>query len=219
MTGARPQVCAHRGASRRHPENTMPAFTAAIRMGAGMIETDVRRTAGGALVLAAGRISLDVELKEAGYEADVLAVLEPRPPGLLVTSFIPEVVAAIHALDPRVETGLIFRPGDHRDLPARAEACGAHAVVDHVSALHPELASALDAAGRPLMVWTVNDRPPADLRHGDARRDARRDRRPGRRPGYSGGVGSSPPSGRSPGRWRAAASPRTYCRVASIRGW
>lgn len=180
MTGARPQVCAHRGASRRHPENTKPAFTAAIRMGADMIETDVRRTTGGALVLAhdpldarrarglvglaelvelaAGRISLDVELKEAGYEADVLAVLQPRPPGLLVTSFIPEVVAAIHALDPGVETGLIFRPGDRRDLPARAEACGAHAVVAHVTALHPELASALNAAGRPLMVWTVNDR-------------------------------------------------------------
>jgi glycerophosphoryl diester phosphodiesterase len=31
-------------------------------------------------------------------------------------------------------------------------------VVAHSSAVHPELAAELHAAGRPLMVWTVNDR-------------------------------------------------------------
>jgi glycerophosphoryl diester phosphodiesterase len=173
-------ICAHRGASRRHPENTLAAFAAAVDMGADMIETDVRRTAGGALVLAHdplgprpprglvelgelveladGRIALDVELKEAGYEADVLAVLDPRPDGLVVTSFLPEVIAAVRALDPEVETGLIFRPGDRRDLAARAGACGARMVVAHSSVLRPELAASLHAAGRSLMVWTVNDR-------------------------------------------------------------
>jgi glycerophosphoryl diester phosphodiesterase len=176
----RPAVCAHRGASRRHPENTLPAFAAAVEMGADMIETDVRRTARGRLILhhdplgartprglvelaelaelADGRTALDVELKEAGYEADVLAVLEPRPAGLVVTSFLPEAVAAVRALDPEVETGLIFRPGDRRDLPARAEDCGARMVVAHSSVLRPELAAELQRAGRPLMVWTVNDR-------------------------------------------------------------
>ncbi len=158
----------------------MPAFAAAIRMGADMIETDVRRTAGGRLVLhhdplgarpprdiveldelvelAEGRAALDVELKEAGYEADVLAVLDPRPAGLVVTSFLPEAVAAVRELDPDVATGLIFRPGDRRDLAARAEACGAEMVVAHSSSLRPELAAELHRATRPLMVWTVNDR-------------------------------------------------------------
>ncbi|HEY7258553.1 MAG TPA: glycerophosphodiester phosphodiesterase [Gaiellales bacterium] len=173
-------ICAHRGASRRHPENTLAAFAAAVEMGADMIETDVRRTARGRLVLhhdplgprtprglvelaelverADGRIALDVELKEAGYEADVLAVLEPRPAGLVVTSFLPDAVAAVRALDPEVETGLIFRPGDRGSLPARADACGARMVVAHSSVLRPELAAELRRAGRPLMVWTVNDR-------------------------------------------------------------
>ena len=173
-------ICAHRGASRRHPENTMAAFRTAIALGADMIETDVRRTARGRLVLAhdpllpraphrppglaelvalaEGRIALDVELKEAGYEADVLAVLDPRPAGLVVTSFLPRAVAAVRELDPEVETGLIFRPGDRRDLPARATACGARMVVAHASAFTPELAVDLHDTRRPLMVWTVNDR-------------------------------------------------------------
>jgi glycerophosphoryl diester phosphodiesterase len=44
-------VCAHRGASRTHPENTLPALHEAVRLGARMIEFDVRRTRDGALVL------------------------------------------------------------------------------------------------------------------------------------------------------------------------
>jgi glycerophosphoryl diester phosphodiesterase len=177
---AGPMICAHRGASRRHPENSMAAFRTAIGLGADMIETDVRRTARGRLVLAhdplaprpprrpagladlvalaAGRIALDVELKETGYEADVLGALDPRPAGLVVTSFIPRAVAAVRELDPDVETGLVFRPGDRRDLAARAAACGARMVVAHASAFTPQLAAELHAERRPLMVWTVNDR-------------------------------------------------------------
>jgi glycerophosphoryl diester phosphodiesterase len=180
VSAASPAICAHRGASRRHPENTLPAFATAIEMGADMIETDLRRTPRGALVLhhdplgprpprgvvelaelvelADGRVALDVELKEAGYEGHVLEVLDPRPAGLVVTSFLPEALAAVRALDPDVETGLIFRPGDRRDLPARAEACGARIVVAHSSVVRPELAAALRRDGRGLMVWTVNDR-------------------------------------------------------------
>ena len=48
---AAPIVIAHRGASRRAPENTMPAFEAAFADGALWIETDVQPTADDALVL------------------------------------------------------------------------------------------------------------------------------------------------------------------------
>jgi alkaline phosphatase D len=44
-------VCAHRGASATHPENTLAALREAARLGAAMIEFDVRRTRDGALVL------------------------------------------------------------------------------------------------------------------------------------------------------------------------
>ncbi|MDC0309616.1 glycerophosphodiester phosphodiesterase family protein [bacterium] len=44
-------VCAHRGASDTHPENTIAAFREAIRLGAQMIEFDVALTGDGKLVL------------------------------------------------------------------------------------------------------------------------------------------------------------------------
>src|SRR5215831_13028541 len=42
---------AHRGEHLHHPENTMPAFQEAVRLGADYIEVDVRTTADGKLVL------------------------------------------------------------------------------------------------------------------------------------------------------------------------
>ncbi len=44
-------VCAHRGASNTHPENTISAFKEAIRLGVQMIEFDVRMTADSVLVV------------------------------------------------------------------------------------------------------------------------------------------------------------------------
>ncbi|MAV34663.1 MAG: hypothetical protein CMJ59_04315 [Planctomycetaceae bacterium] len=44
-------ICAHRGASDTHPENTITAFREAIRLGAQMIEFDVALTRDGQLVL------------------------------------------------------------------------------------------------------------------------------------------------------------------------
>ncbi len=47
----RPLVFAHRGASKVAPENTLPAFEAAIRMGADGVELDVQYSSDGALVI------------------------------------------------------------------------------------------------------------------------------------------------------------------------
>ena len=41
----------HRGEHLHHPENTMPAFHEAIRLGADYFEVDVRTTADGKLIL------------------------------------------------------------------------------------------------------------------------------------------------------------------------
>lgn len=44
-------LCAHRGCLNTHPENTLPAFREAIRLGAQMIEFDVQLTKDGAMVI------------------------------------------------------------------------------------------------------------------------------------------------------------------------
>src|ERR1043165_3966874 len=41
----------HRGEHLQHPENTMPAYRAAVEAGADFIETDVRTTSDGKLVI------------------------------------------------------------------------------------------------------------------------------------------------------------------------
>ena len=46
-----PMIVAHRGASSTHPENTLPAFAAALELGAPMVELDVRLTADGVPVV------------------------------------------------------------------------------------------------------------------------------------------------------------------------
>ncbi len=51
MDGSKIVLAGHRGDRKNFPENTMPAFKAAVEMGLGGIETDVRMTKDGVLVL------------------------------------------------------------------------------------------------------------------------------------------------------------------------
>lgn len=63
-------ICAHRGASDTHPENTLASFREAIRLGAHMIEFDVALTKDGQLVLLHDR-TLDRTTDGKGPLADV----------------------------------------------------------------------------------------------------------------------------------------------------
>lgn len=46
-----PRVVAHRGDSKHYPENTLPAFESAVRMGIDVVETDIHITKDGKLVI------------------------------------------------------------------------------------------------------------------------------------------------------------------------
>jgi len=52
MSGRRPLVIAHRGASGHLPENTLPAYELAVEQGADLIEIDLHRTRDAAIVVA-----------------------------------------------------------------------------------------------------------------------------------------------------------------------
>ena len=114
---------------------------------------------------AAGRIGLDVELKEPGYENEVLAALEPaRNAGapLIVTSFFVRVLRRVRASEPDVDTGLLIRTAAGR-LPRRLATSDARYLLPPASALRRGVLDAAARAGVPAIPWTVNA--PADLRY------------------------------------------------------
>jgi glycerophosphoryl diester phosphodiesterase len=178
---SKPLVCAHRGASADHADNSAAAFAAAIAAGADLVETDIRRGRDGTLVLAhdpigdheepmpllalldlaRGQVGLDLELKEAGLEREVLALLEPaHREGLIVTSFLPGVIAELRQLDETLDLGLLVEevPGQPAiGLLAAARDCGASFLAPDIALLGPEARRAAHALGRGLSVWTVND--------------------------------------------------------------
>jgi len=124
----------------------------------------------------AGRVALDVEIKEPGHEAEVLELVSSRvaPDQLLYTSFDESVIATVRRLDPGARCGLLLGP---RRLHTRAqryealpfdlaERCGADLLVVHQwlastrgRTRRPRGSSLLTEAGRrgiPVIVWTVN---------------------------------------------------------------
>jgi len=116
----------------------------------------------------AGRIRLDVELKEDGYVAEVMAVLRAGfdPAQMVVTSFLPDVVAQAKDAFPEVKTGLLVGDGGPlTDVPARLRELFPVGLARQVRAdyLAPNYRLAAfgvvrraAAAGLPCLLWTVN---------------------------------------------------------------
>lgn len=116
----------------------------------------------------AGRIRLDVEFKEDGYVADVMAVLRAGfdPSQLVVTSFLPAVVAQAKEAFPEVKTGLLV--GEDRsplDLSGRlrelypvdlARRVRADYLAPHYKLAGLGVVRRAAAAGLPCLLWTVN---------------------------------------------------------------
>src|SRR3984957_8416693 len=127
------------------------------------------------LDLCAGRIAVDIEVKEPGYEAEVIEAASRRfrRERLLYTSFEESVISTIRRLDPSARCGLLLGPGRLRSRTQRyeglpfdlAERCGADllAVPQWLAPLRrrsrrvasPDLLAEAQVRGFPIMVWTV----------------------------------------------------------------
>jgi glycerophosphoryl diester phosphodiesterase len=120
------------------------------------------------LAACAGRIRLDVELKEDGYVPGVMAVLETGfdPAQMVVTSFLPAVVAQAKQAFPEIKTGLLIGDGGSwTDLPARfselypvglARRVRADYLAPHYRLAPLGVLRRAAAAGLPCLLWTVN---------------------------------------------------------------
>jgi glycerophosphoryl diester phosphodiesterase len=103
----------------------------------------------------AQRAFLDIELKVAGLEAQTLGELAKYPPqkGYVVSSFIPEVLAAIHQFDPAIPLGFLC---ETRTQLRGWREHSATWVIPRLDLANPELIKAVHAEGKKIMVWTVN---------------------------------------------------------------
>jgi glycerophosphoryl diester phosphodiesterase len=198
----------HKGADHIAPGNTTASFDAALAAGVDMVEFDVLPTADGRLVLAhdvedsrrpnvltleqgldhlvtdayAG-VELDVDLKRAGYEREVIEALRAR--GLiertLISTMEEESLPVVRALEPAVRLGwsvpklrrnplsnpltrpfaLLFAYEYRRRLAGRVAAklrAGAiDAVMAHFAVVDARLVRTVTEAGGELYVWTVDD--------------------------------------------------------------
>lgn len=101
------------------------------------------------------RAYLYIELKVAGMEPAVLDLVRRYPPrrGFVVASFLPEVVATVHALDTEAPVGLIFdswlKRNRWRDLRVTH-------VMPHYTLLTAERMAEYRASGKQVLTWTVN---------------------------------------------------------------
>ena len=180
---SRPLLLGHRG-SKSIPENTFASFDRALADGCDGFEFDVRLSADGQAVVchdpAVGRVRidaapaqqlpalprlhdvlahypqafLDIELKVPGLEEIVIeAIRDSLPQRFVVSSFLPEVLRDVAKLDATVPLGLICESRIQLQVWNRLP-------VEFV-AVHRRLASQrtireLHAAGKKVLVWTVN---------------------------------------------------------------
>jgi glycerophosphoryl diester phosphodiesterase len=173
-------------ASAHVAENTLPSFDLCLKHGCDGFEFDVRLTPGGRALIchdpkvrgvtvsrASGdqladipeleqllhrygqRAFLDIELKVKNLESKTLLALSENPPehGVVVSSFSAEIVMALRARSGRVPLGIICEKPAQL---ARGRKLPVEWVIAHQSLVDQKLVSEIQAAGKQLLVWTVN---------------------------------------------------------------
>ncbi len=106
------------------------------------------------------RAFLDIELKVCGLEAIAVALLRNDPPrrGFVVSSFLPEVLRPVHALNAGTPLGLICQT--KAELRSWSE-LPIDYVIPHYKLVDSALIREIRAADKKLLLWTVNT--PGDM--------------------------------------------------------
>jgi glycerophosphoryl diester phosphodiesterase len=101
------------------------------------------------------RAYLDIEIKIPGYEHEVVAAVRQHPPrkGFVISSFLPAVLRRFHDLDPKLPLGFVCK--DVQLLPQWRDSPVA-IVIPNVKLVSESLVDEWHAAGKQVVVWTVN---------------------------------------------------------------
>ncbi len=121
------------------------------------------------LDLVEGRVMLDVELKEGGYEEVVLAMVQAKfsPTQFVITSFQDDVLMRVKELSPEVCTGLLVGHPHYKNLLktrmddffplVRLKRCKADFLACSYVLADIGVIQQVGAFGFPVVVWSVND--------------------------------------------------------------
>lgn len=101
------------------------------------------------------RAFLDIELKVEGLEEITAKLLQKFPPrrGMVVSSFLPQVVQALHSHEVNIPLGLI---SDKKKELERWRQLPIEYVIPHRKQVSPELIRECERAGKKIIIWTVN---------------------------------------------------------------
>lgn len=176
----RPEIIAHRGASRERPENTIAAFERAAELGADGCEFDVHADPDGRLRIhhdplpsgspvpadvptleqvlalhAARGLTPYAELKGPGSAPGTIAALERLGGPAAVHSFDHRMIAEARRLAPQIPRGVLEMsyPIDHLHA---LQAVGGRDLWRQWPFVDAELVAAANAAGCRVIAWTVN---------------------------------------------------------------
>ena len=112
------------------------------------------------LELVAGRIAVDIELKEDGYVDRTMAVVARRlgPEQFVVSSFLESVLPQVRRAVPEARTGLLLASRRRaRELERRLAETEVNLIAPHVTLARTGLLAWAAARGIPAWVWTVNE--------------------------------------------------------------
>src|SRR5258706_2163658 len=172
-------------ASRNVAENPLASFELCLQHGCDGFEFDVRRSADGRAVVChdpvvrgmeitrttaavlglptldevlrafSARAFLDIELKVSGMESETIRLLREHPPqkGYVISSFLPQVLVATRGLDATVPLGLICDKAAELELWDRLPV---EWLIPQLRLTDQTLIAQIHAAGKQVMVWTVN---------------------------------------------------------------
>ena len=101
---------------------------------------------------------LDIELKVEGDIARWIPFLKSHSPqnGYVISSFVPEVLMAVHHADPSIPLGLIVGTREGEKLAAWHQLAVSALILNSRLVVRP-LLEELHRAGKQIYVWTVND--------------------------------------------------------------
>lgn len=114
---------------------------------------------------------LDIELKVTGLQTPLIAALGKHPPqkGFVVSSFLPDALRAVHALDRNIPLGLLCEKASQLSKenwtpPVAPESETATSfeflvqwVIPRVDLVDRALIQGIHATAKKVMVWTAND--------------------------------------------------------------